>query len=187
MELLFILGIVAAIAIFFIILYNRLVALRQNNKNAFADIDVQLKLRYDLIPNLVETVKGYASHEKTLLENVTEARSRAMGAGSMKDRIGAEAALGTAMMNLLAVAENYPDLKANTNFAKLQEELSDIENKIAAARRYFNNAVGEYNTAIEQFPSVLVARMFAFQVAEFFGLDESQRTVIEQAPKVGFN
>lgn len=164
-----------AIAIFFVILYNRLVALRQTRKNAFSDIDVQLKQRYDVVPQLVNVVKGYAKHEKDLLESVTQARAEAMNVhGSGADRAAAESILSGAMMQLLAVAENYPDLKANTNFAQLQGELSDIENKIAAARRFFNNATSELNTACEQFPSVLVARMFGFSQEEFFEIPEGQ-------------
>jgi LemA protein len=164
-----------AVAIFLVILYNRLVALRQTRRNAFSDIDVQLKQRYDLVPQLVNTVKGYAKHEKELLEKVTEARANAMkidGAGA--DRSNAESVLSGAMMQLFAVAENYPDLKADGNFAKLQEELSDVENKIAAARRFFNNATSELNTACEQFPSVIVARMFGFQQESFFEIPEGQ-------------
>lgn len=171
---------------FIAFLYNRLVALRQTTRNAFADIDVQLKQRYDLIPNLVETVKGYASHEKELLTRVTEARATAMQAGSSLAAKGAaEGALSGALMQLMAVAENYPDLKANANFQQLQSELSDLENKIAAARRFFNNAVTEYNTAIEQFPAVLVAKMFAFLPADMFALGE-ERVAASAPPKVTF-
>lgn len=169
-----------------IVIYNRLVALRQTRLNAFADIEVQLNMRHDLIPNLVETVKGYASHEKGLLENVTQARSQAMQARNVNDKIGAEAALGGALMNLLAVAENYPDLKANENFGRLQSELSDIENKIAAARRFFNNATNEYNTGIEQFPAVILARMFGFGKEQFFEIDQAKREQIAAAPQVKF-
>ncbi len=168
-----------------ILLYNRLVALRQGTKNAFADIDVQMKQRHDLIPNLVETVKGYAAHENAVFEKVTQARASAMRAGSMNEKGEAEAALSGALMQLLAVAENYPDLKANENFKHLQSELSDLENKIAAARRYFNNAVAEYNTAIEQFPAVLIARMMGFVATEMFSLGEARQTV-ETAPKIQF-
>jgi LemA protein len=185
MELWITLGVIGAIIFFLIAIYNRLVALRQNRRNAFADIDVQLKQRVDLIPNLVETVKGYAGHEKEALENVTEARSRAMHAGGTKDRAAAESALGGALMNLLAVAENYPDLKANQNFLQLQAEISDIENKIAASRRFFNNATNEYNTAIEQFPASVVAKSFGFLPEEFFDLGEN-RTTLDAAPQVSF-
>ena len=169
-----------------VILYNRLVALRQRRRNAFSDIDVQLKLRHDLVPNLVETVKGYATHEKSLLESVTAARATAMRGGSVAERSKAESALGAAMVNLMAVAENYPDLKANTNFQQLQAELSDIENKIAAARRFFNNATAEFNTAIQQFPGVLVARLFSFREEPFFEVDAAEKAALATAPKVGF-
>lgn len=179
--------IIAAIAFFLVVLYNRLVALRQKRNNAFADIDVQLKLRADLVPNLVETVKGYATHEKELFERVTEARARAMHASGTEERAMAEGALGLALTNLMAVAENYPDLKANENFMELQRELSDIENKIAAARRFFNNATSEYNIATEQFPAVIVARMFNFHKAEFFDVGEDKRTEMEEAPDVSFS
>lgn len=172
--------VIIVLGIFLIVLYNRLVALRQTRKNAFSDIDVQLKQRYDLVPQLVNTVKGYAKHEKELLEKVTEARAGAMKInGSGADRAGAEGILGGAMMQLFAVAENYPDLKADGNFVKLQDELSDIENKIAAARRFFNNATSEYNTSCEQFPSVLIARMFNFSQEEFFELPEGQEAAKE--------
>jgi LemA protein len=177
---------VLAAVVFLVILYNRLVALRQTRRNAFSDIDVQLKLRYDLIPNLVETVKGYAAHEKGVFEQVTAARASAMRAGGVADRARAESALGSAMMNLMAVAENYPQLKANDNFRQLQSELSDIENKIAAARRFFNNATAEYNAAIQQFPAVLLAKPLGFKEEAFFEVDADERQAVKDAPKVGF-
>ena len=163
-----VLGVIVAIVGLFILLYNRLVALRQTRNNAFSDIDVQLKQRYDLVPSLVETVKGYAAHEKTVFENVTNARAQVGAArgGAGATRVQAEAALGGALMGLLAVAENYPQLKADGNFQRLMAELSDLENKIAAARRFFNNATAEYNTAIEQFPAVLIANNFGFKKEE---------------------
>ena len=176
----------AVVAVFFITLYNRIIALVQRRKNAFSDIDVQLKLRCDLVPNLVETVKGYAAHEKTLFENVTQARATALRGGSLKERIGAEGALGAAMMNLMAVAENYPQLKADANFQQLSAELSDIENKIAAARRFFNNATNEYNTAVAQFPAVIVARLFGFGEEVFFEMTAEEKALAEKAPKVAF-
>ncbi|MGE4352360.1 MAG: LemA family protein [Bdellovibrionales bacterium] len=175
----------ALIAGFIIILYNRLVALRQETRNAFADIDVQMKQRYDLIPNLVETVKGYASHESGIMTQVTEARASAMKATTLSDKGAAETALSGALMQLMAVAENYPDLKANQNFQQLQSELSDIENKLAAARRFFNNAVTEYNTSIEQFPAVFIATMFGFKPAELYDLGQARPTM-DAAPKVSF-
>ena len=186
MEAWMIWAILACTAIFCIILYNRIVALVQRRKSAFSDIDVQLKLRHDLIPNLVETVKGYASHEKELLEKVTEARATAMRGGSVGDVGAAEGMLGSAMMNLMAVAENYPDLKADANFRKLQDELSDIENKIASARRFFNSATSEYNTSIQQFPSVILARMFNFSEEDFFELSSEEKEAVQKTPSVSF-
>lgn len=188
MELWIILGGIALIGFLFIGLYNRLVALRQRRENAFSDIDVQLRQRFDLVPSLVETVKGYASHEKEIFENVTKARAQAgqtQGGGS-ESRIKAESMLGGALMNLLAVAENYPDLKADANFQKLMAELSDIENKIAAARRFFNSATAEYNTALQQFPANLMASSFGFTEKEFFENDEALKSQIEQAPDIKF-
>lgn len=174
------------IVIFVILTYNRLVALRQVYKNAFADIDVQLKQRYDLVPNLVETVKGYAAHEKGVLEAVTAARASAMRATSLPERGAAEGALSGALANLFAVAENYPQLKANENFRQLQDQLSDLENKIAAARRYFNNAVAEYNAGIQQFPAVLFAGAFGFTPTDMFALDANEKAAANEAPKVSF-
>lgn len=178
--------IVAVVAILLIGVYNRLVALRQNANNAFADIDVQLTQRRDLVPNLVETVKGYAAHERGTLDAVTNARAAATSARTVDEKVHAENALTGALRQLFAVAEAYPDLKANTNFMQLQSELSDIENKLAAARRFFNNAVNEYNTGREQFPAVLFASMFGFQHREFFDLGEN-REAAETAPKVSFS
>lgn len=186
MELWILLGIVAAIALFTVLIYNRLVALRQNRLQSFADIDVQLKQRFDLVPQLLETVKGYAAHEKQVFENVTAARAGVAGAGSMDARIGAENILSRAMMGLYAVAENYPALKANESFQKLMAELSDIENKIAAARRFFNNATAELNTAIEQFPAVLFAGALGFKKEEFFEVPEAARAEMDRAPAVKF-
>lgn len=180
-------GIVALVVIAVISIYNRIIALKQARGNAFADIDVQLKQRTDLVPNLVETVKGYATHEKGVFEEVTSARSRAMHAGNnIAERGAAESQMSKALMNLLAVAENYPDLKANQNFMSLQRELSDLENKIAAARRYFNNATAEYNTAIQTFPAVIIARQFRFQPEIFLEFAEEERQSMQQAPKVAF-
>jgi LemA protein len=184
--LLAIIGLFAFSIFMGVVIYNRLVALRQRRQNAFADIDVQLKLRADLVPNLVETVKGYAKHEREVFEEVTKARSQAMTAHGTLGRSEAENALGLALTNLMAVAENYPDLKANAQFQNLQNELSDIENKIAAARRFLNNATTEYNTAIEQFPSNVVANMFNFAPAEFFDVGESLRAELNKGVKVSF-
>jgi LemA protein len=165
--------------------YNRLVGLRQNANQAFADIDVQLKQRQDLIPNLVETVKGYAAHESGTLEAVTAARAAAAGATNVQDRVQAENALTGALRQLFAVSEAYPDLKANANFIRLQDELTDIENKLAAARRFFNNTVSEFNAAIQQFPAVLIAGAAGFAPRTFFDLGED-RAAAETAPQVKF-
>jgi LemA protein len=166
--------------------YNRIQALRQRRKSAFADVDVQLKLRYDLVPNLVETVKGYASHEKSLLENVTAARAAAMRGGGIADRVKAEQALGASMAGLIAIAENYPQLKADANFRQMQADLSDIENKIAAARRFFNNATDEYNTTVTQIPGVIIARFMNLKEEVFFELDPAESQAAKTAPKVSF-
>lgn len=181
-----ILAVAAVLVIFLITLYNRLVALRQSRNNAFADIDVQLKLRYDLVPNLVNTVKGYATHEKTVFEEITAARSKVGSAQQVNDKIAAEGQLTNALGRLFAVAENYPDLKANQNFIQLQSELSDIENKIAAARRFFNNATNEYNTCIHQFPANLFASSFGFKEEPFFDLG-SDRAQTEKPVSVKFD
>ncbi len=177
---------VVVIAVFFIAVYNRLVALRQAYKNAYADIDVQLKQRHDLVPNLVETVKGYAAHESGVLQKVTEARASAMRASSAQERGQAEGMLTAALGQLFAVAESYPQLKANENFRQLQSELEDLENKIAAARRFLNNAVAEYNAHIEQFPAVLLAGPLGFAHAEMFALDAAEKAAASEPPKVSF-
>jgi len=179
--------VVAGLILFVVMIYNRLVALRQMTRNALADIDVQTKQRYDLIPNLVETVKGYAAHESGIFEKVTEARAAAMKSGTVADKGQAEAALSGALVQLMAVAEAYPDLKANANFQSLQMEISDLENKIAASRRFYNNAVTEYNTSIEQFPAVLIARQFGFLPQESFAVSEADRPTLANAPKVSFD
>lgn len=182
-----ILGVIVLIVLIVIGIYNQLVALRQRTKQAFADVDVQLKQRHDLIPNLVETVKGYAAHEQGTLDAVIKARNVAMSAGGGTAAQGAaEGALGAALGKLIALSEAYPDLKANTNFQQLQAELSDIENKIAAARRFFNNAIQEYNTAIQQFPAVLFAGPLGFLAQEFFDLGEEKRESMDAPPQVKF-
>ncbi len=155
-----------------VIMYNGLVTLKNRTDEAWSDIDVQLKRRYDLIPNLVNTVKGYASHEASVLEKVTEARTRAMEAGTAGTKAEAENALSSTLKSLFAVAESYPDLKANTNFLDLQNELSDTENKIQSARRFYNANVRDLNTKIETFPSNFIANMFNFGKREFFELTE---------------
>jgi LemA protein len=180
-----IIGIIVAAIAWIIFIYNGLVAMRQRVNQAFADVDVQLKQRHDLIPNLVETVKGYAAHERGTLEAVIQARNAAAAAQGPAAQAQAENMLSGALRQLFALSEAYPDLKANTNFQQLQAELSDIENKIAAARRFFNNSVQEYNTGIQQFPAALFASSFGFTPQVFFDLGES-RTVVEQAPQVKF-
>ncbi|MEM9495976.1 MAG: LemA family protein [Pseudomonadota bacterium] len=180
------LGVIAVIAFFLIGIYNRIVALNQRTDQAFADVDVQLKQRHDLIPNLVETVKGYASHEKDTLEAVINARNAAQSAQGPAAQGAAEGVLGAALGKLFALAEAYPDLKANTNFLELQRELSDVENKIAAARRFFNNAVQEFNTAIQQIPGNFIAPLGNFKEKEFFEIPADAREAVETAPEVKF-
>ena len=183
---LIVVAIIVLIAIWVMSLYNNLVRLRNRRQNAFADIDVQLRQRHDLVPQLVETVRGYASHEKDLLLKITEARSAAMSATSIDDKIKAEQQLTSALQGLKVQVEAYPDLKANQNFLQLQEELSDIENKLAASRRFFNGATTEYNNAVESFPGNLIARNFGFQREVFFDLGEDNRRQMEQPPKIQF-
>jgi LemA protein len=184
--LVIVLIVVAVLVLMAIGIYNTLVSLRNRVNQSFADIDVQLKQRHDLIPNLVETVKGYATHEKGTLEAVIQARNSAMTAGGgTAAQAQAEGVLGAALGKLIALSEAYPDLKANTNFQQLQAELSDIENKTAAARRFFNNAVNEYNTGIQQFPAVLFAGMLGFQSKTSFDLGD-QRATVETVPQVKF-
>ncbi len=165
-------GIVALVLISVIFIYNSFVSRKNQIDEAWSDIEVQMKRRYDLIPNLVETVKGYAAHEKGVFENVTKARSAAMGAQSAGEKAQAENALTGTLKTLFAIAENYPDLKANTNFLELQRELSDTENKIQAARRFYNSNVRDYNTMVQTFPSNIIAGSFGFKTREFFDLDE---------------
>ena len=180
-----ILGLIVLLIAWMIIIYNGLVAMRQRVGQSFADVDVQLKQRHDLVPNLVETVKGYAAHERGTLDEVIKARNAAMAAQGPAAQGAAETMLSGALRQLFALAEAYPDLKANTNFQQLQAELSDIENKIAAARRFFNNAVQEYNTGIEQFPAALIAGSLGFTRKEFFDLGET-RAQLTQPPQVKF-
>jgi LemA protein len=180
-----VLGVIVVLALWIISIYNGLVAMRQRVGQAFADIDVQLKQRHDLIPNLVETVKGYAAHERGTLEAVIQARNTAMAAQGPAQQAAAENMLSGALRQLFALSEAYPNLKANTNFQELQAELTDIENKLAAARRFFNNSVQEYNTGIQQFPAALFAGMFGFAPREFFDVGE-ERKMLDQAPQVKF-
>jgi len=183
-----IIGAIVLLVLWVIMIYNGLVAMRQRVNQAFSDIDVQTKQRHDLIPNLVETVKGYASHERGTLEAVVQARNAAVTAqsGGVAAQAAAENVLSGALRQLFALSEAYPDLKANQNFQQLQAELSDIENKIAAARRFFNNAVQEYNTGIQQFPAALFAGSLGFQPKEFFDVGAEERKVLDQAPQVKF-
>jgi len=183
-----VIGAIVLLVLWIIMIYNGLVAMRQRVNQAFADIDVQMKQRHDLIPNLVETVKGYAGHERGTLEAVIQARNAAITAqaGGVAAQAAAENVLSGALRQLFALSEAYPDLKANQNFQQLQSELSDIENKLAAARRFFNNAVQEYNTGIQQFPAVLLAGSLGFAQKEFFDVGTDERKVIGQAPQVKF-
>ena len=167
------LGIIVLIILVVIGIYNGLVQARNRVRNAYSQIDVQLKRRYDLIPNLVETVKGYAGHEKSTLENVIKARQQCIDVTGVKNQAQAENLLSGALKSLFALSESYPDLKANQNFAQLQEELSSTENKISFARQHYNNVVENYNTKLQVFPNVLFAGMFGFQAEEFFELEEA--------------
>jgi len=165
--------IIVAIIIIAAFLYNSLVRSRNRVDEAWSDIEVQLKRRYDLIPNLVETVKGYAKQESSVLQNVTEARTRAMNAGSLDDKLKQENALSGTLKSLFAVAESYPDLKSNQNFMKLQGDLTDTEDKIQAARRFYNGTVRDFNTKLQVFPTNLFASALGFKVREYFGIDEN--------------
>ncbi len=184
--LLIFLGVVLILVFWMIGKYNLLVRLRNNRENAFADIDVQLKQRHDLIPQLVATVKGYAAHEKETLEMVVNARNGAVNAKSIDEKIVAENALSSALAGLKVTVEQYPDLKANTNFLHLQEEASDIENKLAAVRRFFNSATKELNTAVEMFPSNIIAGMFGFKKEMMFDLGTEERKNLGKAPEISF-
>src|SRR3974390_3500453 len=183
---LIVLAVIVAFIVWVISIYNGLVTMRQRVNQAFADIDVQLKQRHDLVPNLVETVKGYAAHERGTLEAVIQARNAAVTAQGPAAQAKAEGMLQGALRQLFALAEAYPDLKANQNFQQLQGELSDLENKIAAARRFFNNAAAEYNTTRESVPAVLFAQSMGFGPQDFFNLEETERTAVKTAPQVKF-
>jgi LemA protein len=186
MSLLVFLGLLALAGLWLIGSYNSLVSLRQRCRQAFSDIDVQLKQRHDLVPNLVETVKGYAAHERGVLEEVVQARNQAVAAHGPQAQAAAEGALTGALGRLFALAEAYPDLKANQNFQQLQTELADVENKIAASRRFFNNASAEYNAARESFPAALYAPSFGFLPQEYFNLSETDREAAHETPKIQF-
>jgi len=182
---LFFLAIVVIFILMVVSLYNRLVKLRNNREQAFADVDVQLKQRHDLIPQLVDSVKGYMGHERGVLTQITEARTNAMKATTINEKIDAENKLSAALDGLKVSVEAYPDLKASQNFMELQNEISDIENKIAAARRFFNSATKELNVATEMFPSNLIATIFNFKREPMFELG-AQRAEAEQPPKIQF-
>jgi len=180
-----VIAVIVVIVLWAISVYNGLVSMRQRVNQAFADIDVQLRQRHDLIPNLVETVKGYAAHERGTLEEVVKARTVAVAAQGPAQQAAAENMLSGALRQLFALSEAYPDLKANANFQQLQAELTDLENKIAASRRFFNNAVQEYNTGIQRFPAALFAGMFGFTQKDFFDLGPDRQAEL-QAPQVKF-
>jgi LemA protein len=184
-ALLFIFGILFVLFLMVVSIYNRLVRLRNNREQAFADIDVQLKQRHDLIPQLVEAVKGYMGHERGVLTEITEARAGAMKAGTINEKIAAEGRLSTALEGLKVSVEAYPDLKANQNFMDLQNEISDVENKLAAVRRFFNSATKELNVAIEMFPSNIVAILFNFKREAMFELGD-KRAAVEEPPTIKF-
>lgn len=181
-----ILVIVVILVIWAISLYNNLVKLRNNRDNAFANIDVQLKQRHDLVPQLVATVKGYANHEKEVFQRVTEARAAAMGATSINDKVNAENALTSALSGLKVSLEAYPELKANQNFLQLQGEVADLENKLAAVRRFFNSATRELNNAVQTFPSNIFAKMFGFQKEPMFEVPQEDRAEMDKAPEIKF-
>ena len=183
MEWIILIVVLVLLAGFVIVLYNRLVAKRVQVKNAWSQIDVQLKRRHDLVPNLVETVKGYASHERETLESVTKARQQAIDAGSLGDQAQAENLLTGALRQLFALSENYPDLKASQNFMQLQEELTSTENRIGFARQHYNDSVSRYNTAVQSVPQNIIAGMFGFEKADFFEIENPEH---RETPQVKF-
>jgi LemA protein len=182
---LIVLAVIVVLVLWAVTVYNGLIAMRQRVNQAFADVDVQLKQRHDLVPNLVETVKGYAAHERGTLDEVVKARNAAVSAQGPAQQAAAENMLSGALRQLFALSESYPDLKASTNFQQLQAELTDLENKIAASRRFFNNAVQEYNTGIQRFPAALFAGAFGFSQKEYFDLGDDRKAVTD-APQVKF-
>jgi len=186
LPIVIIVAVALAIVIWVVAIYNGLVSRRTGTRNAWSQIDVQLRRRYDLIPNLVEAVKGYAAHERETLENVTQARNQAIAARGVGEQAQAENVLTGALKSLFAVAEAYPDLKANQNFAQLQEELSSTENRIGFARQHYNDTVAQYNIARQQFPAVLIANSFGFGEAEFFELEDAEAEAVRRAPAVKF-
>lgn len=174
------------VLLYFVGVYNGLVRLRNNRENAFANIDVQLRQRHDMIPQLVSAVKGYAAHEKGLLEEVTRARTAAINATGINDKVQAENALSAALAGLKVSVEAYPELKANANFQQLQTEIADIENKLSATRRFFNSATKELNVGVQTFPANLVAGMFGFHAEPMFEIPQADRAIMEQAPEIKF-
>ena len=186
MPFIFLIVAIVLLALWLVSIYNSLVKLRNNREQAFADIDVQLQQRHELIPNLVATVKGYAAHEAGTLEKVTQARAAAMGATSINEKIQAEQQLGQALANLKVSVEAYPELKANQNFLELQSELSDIENKLAAVRRFFNSVTKDYNTQVQSFPANLIAGSFGFHKESMFEISAEERATVTKAPEVKF-
>lgn len=183
---LIIIGIIVLLGIWLVSIYNTLVSLRNHRENAFADIDVQLKQRHDLIPQLLGAVKGYMEHERGTLEAVTNARTKAVSATGINEKIAAEQELTAAIKGLNIQVEAYPDLKASQNFLQLQNEISDIENKLAAVRRFFNAATKELNIAVQKFPNTIFAGMFGFKTEPMFDLGETQRADLDKAPEVKF-
>ncbi len=177
--MIYVVGIIVLIALYAVMLYNRLIVLRNRIDNAWSQIDVQLRRRYDLIPNLVETVKGYATHEREVFERVTQARAGAIAAGSVAEQGKAENMLTQALRSLFAVAENYPQLRATENFTQLQEELSGTESKIAFARQFYNDTVLRYNNARQAFPAVLIANQMNFGPREYFEMEEAARQPVK--------
>ena len=175
---------IAAILVWFVLIYNSLISQKNIVKEAWSGIDVQLKRRYDLIPNVVDTVKSYSSYEKSLLQDITNLRTRTMQLNTPAEKASPESELSGLLKNLLAVVENYPDLKANQNFLKLQEQLTEVEDQIQYARRYYNGAVRDYNTRVQSFPSNLIASLFGFKEAEFFGITLATE---RETPKAGMS
>ncbi|MCR4774280.1 MAG: LemA family protein [Prevotella sp.] len=186
MTWIIVLVVVVLIVAWLVSMYNSLVKMRNNRENAFANIDVQLKQRYDLVPQLVGTVKGYADHEKEVFEKVTMARSAAMSATTINDKIAADNMLTNALSGLKVSLEAYPELKANQNFMQLQSEVADIENKLAAVRRYFNSATREFNNAVQTFPSNIIAGMFGFHKEPMYEIAQEQRATMDKAPEIKF-
>ena len=185
-TLIIIIAVAVLLVLWVVGIYNGLVNRRNNRENAFANIDVQLKQRHDLVPQLVATVKGYATHERELLERVTAARTAAMSAVGINEKIQTENALSSALSGLRVSLEAYPDLKANQNFMQLQGEISDIENKLAASRRFFNSTTKEYNNSVQTFPSNIIARMFGFTQQPMFDIPIADRAEMDKAPEIKF-